>query len=188
MTCIAAAVDPDGTIHMGSDAVSLQGGCVRIDRRSKVFRVGPFLFGVAGAQRVSQILEQTFEPPGITGDLDAYMVRELVPALRKHMDQEGGEIKRESERTRFDGNCVIGIAGRLFEIDSGYAVVSPRSPFYAIGCASQEAMAAMFTARELVEALPAKQVVMCGLQAAAEFDINIRPPFTILVLPCASKT
>jgi len=84
VTCIAAAVDLDGTIYMGGDAVSLQGDCVRVDRRSKVFRVGPFLFGAAGSQRVSQILEHTFEPPAVSGDLTAYMVRELVPALRKH--------------------------------------------------------------------------------------------------------
>lgn len=182
MTCIAAAIDPDGSIVMGADSVSLQGGCVRIDRRSKVFRVGPFLFGTAGAQRVGQIFEYTFEPPDISGDLDAYMVKELVPALRKHMDQEGAEIKRDSQRTQFDGQCLIGIGGRLFEVDSGYAIISPRTPFYAIGCASQEAMAAMYTARELVEGISAKRIVEAGLKAAAEYDINIRPPFSILSL------
>ena len=46
MTCIAAAIDLDGTIYMGGDSVSLQGDCVRIDQRSKVFRVGPFLFHI----------------------------------------------------------------------------------------------------------------------------------------------
>lgn len=187
MTCIAAAVDPDGTIWMGADSVGLQGDCVRIDRRSKVFRVGAFLIGSAGSQRVGQILEYTFDPPAIASDLTAYMVREFVPALRAHMDTEGAEIKQDSQRARYDGHCVIGIDGQLFEIDTGYAVVNPRAPFYAIGCASQEAMAAMFTARSLVEGIPAKKIVQCGLEAAAEFDINIRPPFTVLSLPSGPK-
>lgn len=181
MTCIAAAVDPDGTVYMGCDSVSLQGDCVRIDRRSKVFRVGPFLMGTSGSHRVAQIFEYSFEPPSLSGDLTAYMVREFVPALRKHLEEQGGEIKREEQR-RMDGNCLIGIDGQIFEIDAGYSVVSLRIPFHAIGCASQEAMAGMFTARELVDGLDAKEIVMCGLRAAAEFDVNIRPPFSVLSL------
>lgn len=181
MTCIAACVDPEGSIWMGGDSVSLQGDCVRIDRRLKVFRHGRFLIGTAGSQRVGQILEYTFEPPDNTSEsLDAYMVKEFVPALRIHMESQGGDIKRDNQRTQIDGNCLIGIEGQLFEVDVSYAVVSPRTPFYAIGCASQEAMAAMYTARELVEGISARRLVECGLKAAAEFDINIRPPFSIL--------
>lgn len=182
MTCIAAAVDPTtGTIYMGGDAVSLQGGCVRIDRRSKVFRVGPFLVGASGSQRVSQILQHTFEPPAISGDLTRYMVRDLVPALRKHMSEQGGEVKNDSDQMQMDGKLIAGIDGQIFEVDQAYAVVHPRAPYYAIGSASQEAMAAKFVANDFLKS--AEEIVLRGLLAAAEFDINIRPPFTILNLP-----
>ena len=182
MTCIAAAIDRDGAIVMGGDSVSLQSDCVRIDRRSKVFRLGPFLFGTCGSHRLAQICEYTLEAPPITDrDWTAYMVRNLVPAMRKHLEDQGGEVKRDEQR-RMDGSCLIGIDGLLFEVDTTYAVISPRAPFYAIGCASQEAMAAMYTARELVEGISARRIVECGLKAAAEFDINIRPPFSILSL------
>lgn len=188
MTCIAAAIDPDGTVVIGADSVSLQGDCVRIDRRSKVFRAGPFLIGSAGSQRIGQILEYTFTPPALLDDLDAYMVREFIPALRKHMEKEGGEIKQDSQRARFDGQCLIGIQGRLFEIDAYYSVVSPRASFYAIGCAAQEAMAAMFTAHSLVEGISARRIVEAGLRAAAEYDINIRPPYSIMSLEDVART
>jgi ATP-dependent protease HslVU (ClpYQ) peptidase subunit len=105
--------------------------------------------------------------------------------LRAAMKEYGGEISNNNA-TEMDGRFLVGVHGQLFEIDSGYGVFSPRLSFLAIGCAAQEAMAGMFTAWSILEGVSGEEIVSRGLQAAAEFDINIRPPFTILSLPVAS--
>lgn len=183
MTCITGMIDPNGTVYMGGDAVSIQGeSCVRLDKRSKVSRVGDVLIGSSGSHRVCQILEYIFQPPPMSGDPVAYMVKEFVPELRDCMKREGGEYDEKNARL-MDGRCLVGFCGQLFEIDSGYGVFTPRPPYHAIGCAAQEALAGMFTAHEAVEAVPAREVVLWGLRAAAEFDAIIRPPFSVLSIP-----
>jgi hypothetical protein len=80
VTCIAAAIDPDGTIWMGGDAISLyREQCVRVGVRSKVFRRGAFVMGGTGTVRVCQILEHLYEPPPITEPLYPYMVGAALP-------------------------------------------------------------------------------------------------------------
>jgi ATP-dependent protease HslVU (ClpYQ) peptidase subunit len=182
MTCIAGAIDKDSTVWIGADSVSLQNqDCVRRDSRSKVFTVGSFLVGCTGTHRVCQIVEYLFQPPRLeTNDYSAYMVRQFVTGLRAAMKEHGGEYKDSNGTDVMDGRCLVGFAGQLFEIDIGYGVFNPRDGYHAIGCAAQEAMSAMFTSRSLSEGVSAEEMVRCGLEAAAEFDSNIRPPFVIL--------
>ncbi len=182
MTCIAAAI-VDGEICIGADAVSMhRDACVRVGTHSKVFRVGEFLIGSSGTVRLGQVVHYLFEPPPINQDLMAYMVTLFCPALRDVVKAQGCEVKTSSGTDEMDGRLVVGVRGHLFEIDSAYGAFEPRSPYTAVGCADQEAHAAMFTAWSLVEGISADRIVRAGLAAAAEFDANIRPPFTVLSL------
>lgn len=187
MTVIAAAVDEDGIIYMGADGLSLEGdSCVRQDRHAKPFLLDGFLIGGSGGKRSIQILRFLFTPPPIEGPLPEYMVKSFVADLRTVMKDNGGECDSEVEsgdnKTLMDATFLIGIDGQLFDIDSAYSVTCLQFPFHAIGCAKQEALAAMFTAVQCGIG-SAKKIVELGLRAAAEFDVNIRPPFSILSLP-----
>lgn len=183
MTCIAGAIK-DGEVCIGGDAVSVhRDSAARIGADSKVFRVGEFLIGSSGTVRCQQIIRYLFEPLPIDGDLTAYMVREFVPALRNLIKENGGEVKTSSGTEEMDARYLIGVRGRLFEIDSGYGVFESKSFYAAVGCADQEALAAMFTAARLLDInVSARAIVENGLLAAAQFDTSIRPPFTILTL------
>lgn len=183
MTCIAGAVK-DGEVCIGGDAVSVHGhSAARVSAESKVFRVGEFLVGSSGTVRCQQIIRYLFEPAPIDGDLTAYMVREFVPALRHAIKENGGEVKGESDRDEMDARYLVGVRGKLYEIDSGYGVFESRAFYAAVGCADQEALAAMFTAARILDVnVSAHTIVEHGLLAAAEFDTSIRPPFTIMTL------
>jgi len=186
MTIIAAALDHTGTIYMGADSVSLQGdSCVRLNDRAKVYHKGEFLIGGSGTLRVNQLMECVFEPPLVNDDPYAYMVQHFAPAWRALVKEQGCELTTQSGSIEADGRYLVALRGCLFELDCGYGVFSPRSGFHAIGCAAQEAMAGMFTARQL--GFSAEATVKCGLEAAAEFDASIRPPFTILSLASQSR-
>lgn len=182
MTCIAGAVK-NGEICIGGDAISLsRDQNVRVGTAGKVFRVGELLIGASGTIRTNQIIRYLFDPPPVDGDLFAYMVRGVVPVLREIMKENGAEYTTSSNTVEMVGRYLIGLRGRLFFVDGGYGVFESRDPYAAVGCADQEALAGMFTAFRLDANASAQEIVESGLLAAAELDINIRPPFTVLAL------
>jgi ATP-dependent protease HslVU (ClpYQ) peptidase subunit len=184
MTVIAAAIDEDGTVWMGADGVLLEGDdCVRRDKHPKVFLLDDFLIGGSGGRRAIQLMRYMFTPPPVEGQVDEYMVKRFAAELRTVMKDNGGECDSEEDggdtKTLMDAGFLVAVDGELFEVDSAYSVTCPQFPFHAIGCAKQEALAAMLTATQL-GVRSAKKIVELGLMAAAEFDVNIRPPFSIL--------
>lgn len=183
MTCIAGAIK-GSEVWIGCDAVSVHGeSAARLSTQAKVFQVGEFLIGSCGTVRVQQIIRYLFTPPPIKGDLTAYMVKIFVPAIRDLMQKGGGEIETPNGAVQFDGRYLIGVRGRLYELDSGYAVFESKYPYASVGCADQEALSAMFTATSLLGGdITPEKIVERGLLAAVEFDTSIRPPFTILKL------
>lgn len=186
MTCIAGAVDQEGIVWMGGDAGLDSGDCSLQRESPKVFRNGDFLIGVAGTSRLSQIVQYVFVPPEVNQSPDAYFVKDFVAALRECLREHGGECKNEDDdgpETVMDGRILIGYRDWLVCIDGSYGVGMLAAPFQAIGSGAVEARAAMFTAWSLLpKPVSGEAVVRCALAAAAEFDGNIRPPFTILRL------
>lgn len=183
MTCIAGAIK--GTeVWIGADAVSVHcDSAARVSAQPKVFQVGEFLIGSSGSLRIQQIIRYLFTPPAIESDLVTYMVRVFVPALRAVLKENGGEFIDSNGNSQLDGRYLIGVRGRLFEIDSSYAVFEAKANYAAVGCADQEALAAMFTATALMAGdITPDKLVERGLLAAVEFDTSIRQPFTILKL------
>lgn len=182
MTCIAGAIK--GTeVWIGADAVVSQGSAARMTAQAKVFQLGEFLIGTSGSLRILQIIRYLFVPPPIDGDLLAYMVKAFVPALRATIKEHEGEVTDPNGDKLLNGTYLIGVRGRLFEVDCTYAVIEAKAKYASIGCADQEALAAMFTATSLLGGdIGPEKIVERGLLAAVEFDTSIRPPFTILKL------
>ena len=174
MTCIAAAIDNDGTVYMGADKVGVDDYRVHALASPKVLNNNGFLIGAAGSMRVVQIAHYVFQPPEPTGNMLAFMVTKFVATLRACMKEHGGEINGE-EGESMNGTLLVARAGRLFQVDSTYAVIETAEPYNAIGCACREARSAMHARRKS----KARAMVEVGLNAAAAYDINIRPPFTI---------
>lgn len=183
MTIIAACRDVNGSIWMGCDLISLhRGNNVKRGNESKIFRLGEMLVGSSGTIHCGQIVEHLIDVPAIPRDanLISWLVKEFVVPLRSAMKAYGGECKNRSGDDEMDGRLLVGLRGNVFEVDCGYGVYTHAPLFAAIGCADQEAISAMFTAQNLKPDLPARDVVRYGLEAAAEFDVNIRPPFEII--------
>jgi hypothetical protein len=185
MTCIAGAVI-NREICIGGDAVSISRDAnVRIGIAGKVFRLDEFLIGGSGTVRAGQLMRYVLQPPPLPQgeDLMAYMVTEFAPAVRTLMKEGGTEFTTSSNTVEMDGRYLVGVRGHLFSIDGGYGVFEPCTPYAAIGCADQEALAAMYTAYSLLKDPLAEDIVNRGLLAAAGLDTSIRPPFTIMTLP-----
>ncbi len=70
-------------VILGADSVGSNGNEIKTFPNRKVFVRGPYVFGVCGSYRVAQVLRYRAElpEPPAEWDSEAFMVRELVPAI-----------------------------------------------------------------------------------------------------------
>jgi hypothetical protein len=89
MTCIAALVK-DKKVYMGADSAGLAGYHLGIRADRKIFMNSGFLFGFTSSFRMGQLLQYSFKPPPFKGrDLDRFMVRDFIEAVRKCLSKGG---------------------------------------------------------------------------------------------------
>ena len=175
MTCIAALVE-DGVVWMGGDSAASNSSQLTVCRRAKVFLTHGLVMGSCGSGRVHQLLQYVFVPPPYQGiDLETYMVTAFIDAVRACF-QAGGYAKKESEQES-GGHFLVGIGGRLFEIQPHYFVIEALDNYYAIGAADDLALGALFATRGL-NLSPAQRIEV-ALQAAERHSTSVRAPFVI---------
>src|SRR6266568_4800242 len=110
MTCIAAIIDPDKTIHMIGDAASTRGyWTVTTLKAPKICINHGFLIGSAGDARTSQLLRHAFVPPAIPEymELEEYMSTVFVNALRDCL-KEAGVARKSDEKETHDNETLVG--------------------------------------------------------------------------------
>lgn len=178
MTCIAGLVH-EGKVCIGGDSAGIEGYHLVPRADSKVFRNGPYLIGFTSSFRMGQILryEAVLPPPPSEGaELMRHMVVDFIGAVRKVFDA-GGYAKRDNQREEA-GAFLVGVNGRLFEVNSDYQVGESLADFAAVGCGATYAMGAMNVTRGLP-----KRRVLRALKTAERFSAGVRGPFVVM---CAS--
>jgi hypothetical protein len=118
-------VEHDGQVWLAGDSAVSGGGFVRAAREPKVRAVSGLVIGGGGGSRELDIV-LTWTPPRYTsGDPWRWAVLDLVPSLRQALTQAGiGEPELE---------ILVGIGGRLFEMDGTLSPVSYPEGYAAVG-------------------------------------------------------
>jgi len=183
MTCIVGMTDGK-TVWMGADsAMTINGdGDVVSLKGSKIFRIGKILIGGSGDAAISNLDFHADEIPQPENGEDArlYMGKRLLPALI----EIGGKLNliRESEGHMAGfGNWIVGLQGRLFEIDNHLAVAETNSPFSAVGIGAPYAMGYLEAATGALRK-DFEVIVIDALRVACKYSPACRPPFTNLRL------
>lgn len=182
MTCIVG-VETKGGVWIGGDSATIAGWSIELTGRPKVFRVGEFLIGVAGSPRVSGLLRHAFNPPPVpkkSKRLDGYMVTKFVPALRAVLGEAAAE-KRQHDVAGIDGSShiMVGVRGRLIEVQSDYQVTYMQAGYGAIGCADEVALGALHALSNAAPQREPRELVLAALEAAQAHNIGVRGPFII---------
>lgn len=172
MTCIVAMTDGTRTV-MGGDSAATSADNAEIYEfaTSKIFGHGEYLVGICGSYRSGQVARYEMdwpEPPPPGADLEEFLVREVVPAMRKAFQAAG-----------FEGNpkvqLLIALRGRLFTTSYDFSVGSLNVPWIAIGSGRFTAYGALHVLADLDLDLEAK--VRRALVAAQSHTANVREPF-----------
>jgi hypothetical protein len=185
MTCIAA-IAQGGHVHMGGDTVGVDTGHGRTSRRDdKVFRLSvpgklgalPMVVGFTTSFRMGQLLRYRLQVPALPAGVDVhrYLATDFVDAVRETFTRGGWRGEGEDKADQ-GGVFLVGVAGRLFEIEADYQVGEPVDGYAAIGCAQNIALGSLWMTRGTKHA-PAMRLHW-ALSAAAHHSSGVAPPFT----------
>lgn len=183
MTCVAALVDKN-TVYMGADSAGTAGLDQVVRTDPKVFLNGEFLIGFTTSFRMGQLLRYRLKPPKFRPeekDLYEYMVTDFVDSVRDCL-KKGGYA--QSDKGEEVGGCfLVGVRGRLFQIESDYQVGEVAQQYDAVGCGKAYALGALST----TETIDAENRIKLALGVAEKFSAGVRSPFVVLKTPPERK-
>lgn len=182
MTAIAGLVH-HGRVHLAGDSALTAGWALTISAHPKVFRTGPYVIGTSGSPRVAQLMRYTLQAPEPTGDLHGLMATAFVDAIRQAL-KDGGAAMKESERESTGGSfALVGIHGRLFEIQSDYQVSESAHGYAAIGCGFEPCLGALYATPDM----PPRRRLQVAMEAAELLNAAVRGPFVFAATTKAAK-
>lgn len=180
MTCIAAVVADDGTVHMGGDSAgidvvnNLQLG---IGTEAKVWKNGGLMFGACGSFRVSQVIRWQVHVPAYDPDTEilSYLTGPLMDSLRDELDVRGTLQAWLDDATEgIDGGLLIAVDGRVFEVYGDFGIGELVHGYGAIGCGGQIALGSLAATEGM--GIKPKQRVKMALEAAERHSGGVRGP------------
>ncbi len=179
MTCVVGTTDGE-TVILGADSAAGNGEEIyTVPAAPKIFVRDPYLVGVCGSYRVAQILRFGAEWPDVppSADLESFLIRELVPAIRSAVTAEG--VAESGRWILGDKTALLfGCRGQLWHVGADLTVL-PETGYAAIGSGRLRAYAALH-ALQAAGVEPPRRRLELALEAAAAFTSNVRPPWHFL--------
>lgn len=137
---------------------------------AKIFSRGPLTFAFAGSIRAAQIVEHhaEFRAPRDSDELFAYIVREIVPAVRRAYATHWDAPKLPTT------DYLVALRGRLFTLCEDMCVVpaTREQPYTALGFAKRYAIGALAATPDL----PPRVRLERAIEAAAQHSVGARLP------------
>lgn len=185
MTCIVA-VKKAGSIWLGGDRAATDGRLNRtIIKDPKVFLKGELGFGVCGSPKVMDAVAHGIElPVQRRGGDRSFLVGTLVPALRKGLvdldaaGQDSGPFGG-SPGIVFEGEMLLAYRGELYKLQGNFQLVASGKDYDATGSGAPFALGSLAETWRMDS--PRKRVI-AALEAAAEANAGVAPPFDVVVL------
>lgn len=177
-TCIIS-LKHAGKIYMGGDAAinSSDSWLQATSMHPKIWKDGNILMGVGGKQRISQLM-RLFKAPAITGDAFDYLLSTYLPKMISYLDsQRVIKTNDDDGMICMDATILIGLLGRIFKIDSGFAITE--YPAYAvIGANAEVALGSLYSSGN--HGVHPMNRINEALHAVLDHCASVREPFTVL--------
>lgn len=162
MTCVVGIVDDSNRVWLASDSLGSGGGIkqefltpklisrqVEIRERQTFKRYEPLLIGYTGSFRIGNVLTNNLSLPAIAKPVEQYMVCDFIPAVIEAFEHSG--CLKEEAHVKSGGTFLVGVLGRLFEVQSDFSVVEPALGYTAIGSGQEFALGALWAVDHLAD-------------------------------------
>lgn len=178
MTAIVGLVHTDGSVWLGGDSAGSNSTTVWVRSDEKVFTQGEFVIGFTGSFRARDVLryQMTMAQPKPTDDIDRFMRTAFVEDIRGAYNR-AGYMARDDGKDGVNSRLLVGVRGRLFMVDSDFAVGSFVTEFGCVGSGYAEAQGSLYSTRDWTD--PQKRLNE-ALNAATYWNPGVRPPFSFV--------
>lgn len=184
MTCIAGLVH-NGVVYMGADSIAIDHhSTFETANTDKVFIRDDFIYAIAGAWRIRDILQYSFTPPEHNPDhsTDKYMKSTYVQALVKCFEDNKFLTIKDGVMELSDAALLIGYRGELFMLNSDMAMLRCQDWGAAEGSGYQAAFAVLYALDKHGLIDDPETRLMIALEAAEQTIASVRRPFKVLSL------
>lgn len=177
MTCIVG-IEHKGTVYLGGDSAATNSSMDRtIIKDPKVFVRGDVAFGVCGLPKVMDALAHVVKLPSQVGGTDrAFLVGELIPAIREGLQKLDCTHTTAEEGTYFEGAMLLGYRGKLYELQGNFQLIHSSTGWAAVGSGEALANGAF---RSTAHIRDPEERLLAALEAACG-NAGVAPPFTIV--------
>lgn len=187
MTAVVALIH-ENKVLLGGDSAASDDKTGLIFQRvdPKVFKIGQFGVAFVDSFRMGQILQYNWVPPlykPTAGykNLDKFMKTKFVESVKEVFKENGYGNQNPGSTEDGDEGGVFLIAvqgaGRIFVMDTDFHIGEADVQYMAEGSGQTLALGSFFSTSSIKT--PRKRVRI-ALEAAAKFNMNVRPPFTII--------
>jgi ATP-dependent protease HslVU (ClpYQ) peptidase subunit len=143
VTVIVAARTKGNGVVMAADSQTSAGWEKIQADRAKLWTAGQYLIGAAGNVRAAQVIRHhTTWPkwrPDEVDDVEAFLVKQIVPAIRTAVAGSGVVETRNGAET-IPVSLLIAWEDHIADISGDYCALRPRTGRYAIGSGYAEAL------------------------------------------------
>jgi ATP-dependent protease HslVU (ClpYQ) peptidase subunit len=179
MTCIVA-IKEDKKLYFGADSfISDEESDIAYSIVSpKIFKNGDFVFGYCGSVRAGKVFQYDLElpKPDLT-NLDKYMNKEFITALMDCAERNKLVIDEKDEHNDL-ADLIVGINGRLFEVQSHVQSVEIYDDYMAAGSGKKIALGSLYSTDGLE--ISARERLKIALEAASKYAMSVGKPFNYL--------
>lgn len=182
MTCIVA-IAQNGTVYMGADhaASDEKSGWILARKDPKVFKVGQYGIAFTDSFRMGQILQYSWTPPKYTATktnsgLDKFMRTKFVESVKDAFRAQGYGVQVSGQEDE-GGVFLIGVEGKIFTMDEDFHIAENIVNYMAEGSGAMFALGALHATKNQKNP---KMRIKLALEAASEFSMSVRPPFTYI--------
>jgi len=141
MTCIIG-LEHKGKAYIGADSLGSDGWRKATYDTPKLFKKYGMVFGYTTSYRFGQIIQHHMREI-ITKNNTSYdyLVAHIVPEIRRCLKEHGAAKIKDS--VDFGGNCIIGLAGKIYELQNDFSIIKPTNGISCVGSGEQVAMGAV---------------------------------------------
>lgn len=185
MTCIVG-LEHNGNVYLAGDSIAIEDYQAFSVIDSKVFAIGELIIGFCGSFRAGQLLKYGLELPVHSknkSDIE-YLVIDFVDAVRT-LYAGKGILKKEHDEEKFDGKFLIGYRGCLYFLDEDFSVGRSKTPYCAVGVASDVALGSLFSTENIIDP---KERLTIALSACVKWNAGVREPFNFVSSENQQKT
>ncbi len=180
MTCIVG-VAKEGTVWLGGDRAAVDGSLSRtIIGDPKVFLLGDLGVGVCGFPKVMDAVAHAIRlPKQRFGTPRAFLVSELVPALREGLKRLDCTVEDKEHGTCFNGAMLLAYRGEVYTLETNFQLIKGSHGYASVGSGADLARGSLAETWRLGSS---RKRVIAALKAAADGNAGVSPPFDVVVV------